>query len=241
MLLSSLFPFTTSDSTNCAFTTIKVFDGSTEKYSGDYSTGTFTFPSNSKGSISYQIFAYTAGGGTNKVEGTLNIHICGAETVGASKEYMFLTYPQNSAASSPTELPYSDWSTFFSVSGATNAACKLNLIELKDSRSASLSDARFSVATSSNGDGQKSMYIDVTSAFAEFSFKLKAISVGGSSAEINVKALVRTPGASCTYSSTPASVTHAIAAPITTTVDIAPNAKVTFSSSDPGEKACPLN
>lgn len=154
---------------------------------------------------------------------------------------MFLTYSQNAAASSPTELTYSDWSNFFSVSDATNAACKLNLIELKDTSSASLSDARFSVAASSNGDGQLSMYIDVTSAFAEFTFILKAQSVGGVSAEINVKALVRTSGASCTYSSTPASVTHAIAHPITTTVNVAPDAKVTFASSDPGATACPLN
>lgn len=79
--LSQTFGFTTSDSANCAFTTIKVFDssGSTELYSGDFASGTYTFPSSSRGSTAYQIQAYESGG--SFVSGTLNIIICGDETV----------------------------------------------------------------------------------------------------------------------------------------------------------------
>jgi len=60
--LSSWFAigFATSDALNCALATIKVFenDGTTELYSGAYSTGTYTFASSSQGTISYQIRAY---------------------------------------------------------------------------------------------------------------------------------------------------------------------------------------
>jgi len=58
--LSSTFGFANSDALNCAFATIKVFenDGTTELYSGAYSTGTYTFASSSQGTISYQIRAY---------------------------------------------------------------------------------------------------------------------------------------------------------------------------------------
>ena len=58
--LSQTFGFTTTDPTNCPFTTVKVFVGSTELYSGDYNTGTYTFPSSTKGSSAYQIEAFTA-------------------------------------------------------------------------------------------------------------------------------------------------------------------------------------
>ena len=82
LTLSQVFAFSTSDNTNCALTTIKTFanDGTTEEASAAFGTATFTVDGSSAGTTTKKIRAYDSSG-SNYVEGTLNIHICGAESI----------------------------------------------------------------------------------------------------------------------------------------------------------------
>jgi len=82
LTLSQVFTFSTSDNTNCALTTIKTFniDGTTEEASAAFGTATFTVDGSSAGTTTKKIRAYDSSG-SHYVEGTLNIHICGAEDI----------------------------------------------------------------------------------------------------------------------------------------------------------------
>jgi hypothetical protein len=92
LTLSQVFAFATSDSTNCALTTIKTFniDGTTEEASAPYATATFTVDGSSQVTTTKKIRAYDSSG-SNYVEGTLNIHICGGEDITPLGIIMFVT------------------------------------------------------------------------------------------------------------------------------------------------------
>jgi hypothetical protein len=82
LVLKQFLSFLTSDATNCPLTTIKTFDssGSTEEASATYDAATFTVDGSSKVTTTKKIRAYSSDG-TSYVEGTLNVHICGDETI----------------------------------------------------------------------------------------------------------------------------------------------------------------
>ena len=92
LTLSQVFAFSTSDATNCALTTIKTFniDGTTEEASAPYATAQFTVDGSDQVTTTKKIRAYDSSG-SNYVEGTLNIHMCGAEELRSLVYIMFVT------------------------------------------------------------------------------------------------------------------------------------------------------
>ena len=92
LTLSQVFSFSTSDNTNCALTTIKTFasDGTTEEASAAFGTATFTVDGSSQVTTTKKIRAYDSSG-SNYVEGTLNIHICGGEDIQPTSLIIFVT------------------------------------------------------------------------------------------------------------------------------------------------------
>jgi hypothetical protein len=111
-------------------------------------------------------------------------------------------------------------------------------VNLLTTAGAALSDARFS--TSQKTDGTTSIMIDLSSAFAEFEFKLKITTMGMVTAEIPVKAFVYASGTSCTYTGTPATQNQAIAYPVTSAPSFDLTSLVTYGSNAQGDTACPI-
>ena len=60
-------------------------------------------------------------------EATLNLFICGAESVSANG-YMYITFSEDTAATSPEEITYSEWSAFFTVENAIDPACGVSTL-----------------------------------------------------------------------------------------------------------------
>jgi hypothetical protein len=59
--------------------------------------------------------------------------------------------------------------------------------------------------------------------------------------DIKVAVLIRTTGASCTYTGTPTEMIKAIEYPLTSDVNLVPTSLATYDSSDTSDTNCPLN
>ena len=122
--------------------------------------------------MAYSIFALTSTG--DSVSAVFQISICGAETVSPILPYLYFTTEQ--ASSGTLEITWVEYGSLFQISGGVHVDCEVPTLTLLDTSDAALNNPEVTVQVAS--DGNPSIMIDRSSAFAEIQFKIQITTPG---------------------------------------------------------------